>query len=142
MTPRQPLSPKWSDEEILDAIRSHHLSTGEAPRRVDWKRSSDQHPSASTVELRFGSWSKAIAKAGLTPPRRGPRGPRWTRARILDAIRRHYELFQRAPSHRDWVASAPEHPSSATVINRFRSFQEAVRAAGLTPGQSQERIAS
>ena len=82
----------WSDEAILEAIKSFYVEFGRPPavndwnpakaarlghwerralyqqRRVDW-------PHASVVQRAFGSWSAAIEAAGLQPRERGkPRG--------------------------------------------------------------------
>jgi hypothetical protein len=74
----------------------------------------------------------------------------YTRAELLDAIRRWVELYGSAPARTDWaperarqrcdpdVAAAKvaryesgEWPSAATVRNHFGSFRAAVEAAGV-----------
>jgi AcrR family transcriptional regulator len=74
------LRDRWSAPAILDALRAWSAATGRAPRRRDWSgedpaRASDaqrrwmrEHPrwpSSSCVCAHFGSWSAALAAAGL-----------------------------------------------------------------------------
>jgi hypothetical protein len=71
---------RWSDEAIIRALRDWVAETGDPPRRQDWsgerpeRASPAQHkwmrehpywPSSSCVAAHFGSWSKALAAAGL-----------------------------------------------------------------------------
>ncbi len=72
---------RYTDDEILDAIHRWHAEHGEPPRSGDWRRLSDEHPSTSTVKVRFGSWANAIEAAGFPRPKRGvSRPPRPTPA--------------------------------------------------------------
>jgi hypothetical protein len=71
---------RWSDEAIIRALRDWVAETEDPPRRQDWsgeqpeRASPAQHkwmrehpywPSSSCVAAHFGSWSKALAAAGL-----------------------------------------------------------------------------
>jgi hypothetical protein len=55
----------------------------------------------------------------------------WTRERILQAIDAHARHLGRPPKSREWGRGTAEHPSVVTVRNRFGSWNEALRAAGL-----------
>jgi hypothetical protein len=55
---------RWRVEEIAAAMRRHADRTGRLPRRTDWRRAGDDHPSASTVYRIVGSWERAVKAAG------------------------------------------------------------------------------
>ena len=63
--------PRWSREEIVAAIRAHHESTGSPPRATDWARSGPDHPARSTVNRVVGSWTRALALAGVVDQQKG-----------------------------------------------------------------------
>lgn len=64
-------SRQWTDEEIFEALNAWAAKHGgEAPPATAAKAANGL-PSTCTVQRRFGSWSKAIAAAGLEPRPRG-----------------------------------------------------------------------
>lgn len=119
---------EWGTEEILEAIRKHHLRSGAAPRSSDWDRASTDHPGTSTVRIRFGSWNNALVKAGVPaiPLRR-----EWSRSEVLLALRADARKNGRAPTSRDWHLASEEHPCGRTVTRMFGAFDVAVKEAGL-----------
>lgn len=59
---------KWTDEQILDAIRSiavDGIATTTAYDRVEGNGRKGQMPTRCTIVWRFGSWRKAVHAAGL-----------------------------------------------------------------------------
>ena len=112
-------------------------------------------PSVGMVRRQFGTFNAAVQAAGL-PPRQGPRrvkrhltGPEQVLAAIVEWTRRYGE----PPTQADWdpvrarrlgqqwrIARYTEGdwPSLNTVLNRFGSLGEAVRAAGLQPRKAGE----
>lgn len=60
---RAPLTRAWSGEEIVHALRRHARAHGRLPTARQWTRRGPDHPPASTVVLRFGSWSAALHAA-------------------------------------------------------------------------------
>lgn len=72
---------RWTRENIVYALELWHRRHLYAPTPSEWQRAGEDHPSRQTVLNVFGSWSAAIAAAGLRPRRRGePRQP-WFRRR-------------------------------------------------------------
>jgi hypothetical protein len=55
----------WSDDEILDALRTWTHEHGRPPSVSAWGRGTLEHPVAGTVKRRFGRWSAAVAAANL-----------------------------------------------------------------------------
>jgi Homing endonuclease associated repeat len=96
------------------------------PLSIDWRRAATDHPTASLVQGRFGSWRAALEAAGVAPG-----GVEWTRERVLDAIRAHIDRQGRPPLSSDW--RRPEDvsiPATHVVVNRFGSWRAAIAAAG------------
>jgi hypothetical protein len=57
---------RWSEAEVLHALRAWATTHGRAPHMSDWRRATAQHPHPNVVVERFGRWSLALAAAGLT----------------------------------------------------------------------------
>jgi hypothetical protein len=135
---------RWTDDAILSAIRLFDTRHGRPPTTTDWSPAAASSsgrmphpddgpgdcPSPHTVRRAFGSFPAAVRAAGLEPARTGG-SVRWSRARVLAALRDFADCHGRPPTSREWARACLSHPSSATVRKRFGSFSEAVRAAGL-----------
>lgn len=117
--------PKYSDEQIIEALRNVHRQYGVATSHpggtYDQARWDDPAmPSHSTVMLRFGSWGDALEAAGLT---RNPSRPYQTRFHSEDAIRavracRDELGLGRAPTqgeYDDWSRGLVDYPCTTTV---------------------------
>lgn len=59
--------PTWTRGRIIDAMAEWARTHGRPPRTTDWQKTDPdgRHPTMMTVFSRFGSWSQAIAAAGL-----------------------------------------------------------------------------
>lgn len=129
---------RWSDEEILDAIRDAALYEFPLTANAYTELLSVgqiQGPSLRRVGQRFGSWSAACEAAGVVPGQawRDNYESRWSDADLLQVLRR-YLLDPNAPNsaHRfdEWKrVHIPDGPSGATLRNRFGSWTEAKRRA-------------
>lgn len=60
---------KWTDQEILDALKYWAERYGRSPRSEDWLRFDPEglRPTAQTVWQRCGGWTDALIMAGLEP---------------------------------------------------------------------------
>lgn len=59
---------RWSDQEILDALKAWADEHGRSPKWNDWQYAGEGRPTATTVWFRCGSWADALVMAGLEPP--------------------------------------------------------------------------
>jgi len=129
---------RWSDEEILDAIRqaavyefpltanaySDLLSVGQV-----------EGPSLPRIGQRFGSWSAACEAAGVVPGQtmRTHYESQWSDSDILTIVRRYLEDPAVPNSIQGYDAwrrtNAPDGPSGQTIRNRFRTWTEVKRIA-------------
>ncbi|WP_423743545.1 homing endonuclease associated repeat-containing protein [Haladaptatus sp. SPP-AMP-3] len=85
--------------------------------------------SPSTYQSRFGSWNDAICQAGLTPNSR--HRPKYSNAELLSDIQTLANSLDRTPTREDMRERGTHSPS--TYLERFGSWQTAVKEAGLTP---------
>jgi hypothetical protein len=128
---------RWSPEqrEAIAALRELEAEIDRTPTQTIW-RASGRQPSERTIRTLFGgSWSAAIKAAGLPPNMRSwikIRTPGLLERHILTRMREWADEHGRAPTAREWSA-AGEIPSVTTVVLRFGSWNNAIRAAGLTP---------
>jgi hypothetical protein len=88
---------RWSDREIVEALRDWAARYDRPPLSSDWRHAAPDHPSVALAQRRFGSWRAALDAAGLAPRR-----PEWTRERVLAAIRTHIDRHRRPPLSSQW----------------------------------------
>jgi hypothetical protein len=62
----------YSDAHMLGGLQVEALRLGRGPSAAEWD-AAGRKPGSSNFTLRFGSWTKAIRAAGLTPHGRGRR---------------------------------------------------------------------
>lgn len=65
------MAARYTDEEILQAIRDLADRLGRTPKRLEFDELGNSCTSM-TVLNRFGSWSKGCEAAGVDVPRKGP----------------------------------------------------------------------
>lgn len=115
-----------SDEELLSDLKRVAKEIGESPSSTQYREHGEY--SAVTIQERFGSWNKAKNEAELSANSVG-------RSSITDK-----ELFQDLKSVAEQLGHSPtqseyrEHGeySSATIQNRFGSWNKAKEEAGLS----------
>lgn len=73
--------------------------------------------------------------------RREPRRPKvWTEQLIVAAIRTWVKEYGELPRANDWRQATAGYPCLTSVVDRFRSWNEAILAAGFTPRRSRSRV--
>lgn len=121
-----PRRPVWTQDRIIDALRSWHNDHDRVPSPRDWTRATTEHPHTSAVYKRFGSWLAALEAAGLPTTIM-----RWTDTLIIAAMRDWAREHGQPPTANDWAtARAATHPNTSTVIERFGSWNNGLAAAG------------
>lgn len=136
-------APAWTRDTVLAALREWAKETRAAPKRDDWaatpnrgrarnekwSREYPRWPSAAEVVTHVpAGWNAALAEAGLALRL----SPRWTRERILAALREQARRTGRVPTPRDWARATPGiHPGRSTVTRMFGTWRAAIAAAGL-----------
>jgi DNA invertase Pin-like site-specific DNA recombinase len=121
----------WEKAEVIGALQGWADVNGRSPTQADWRYSGAGHPCALTVRRRLGAWERAVRKAGLAPPPRGPRHDRWERLELIEALGAWARRHGRPPTSAEWVHARSEHPCASSVRQEFGRWNDALRAAGL-----------
>jgi hypothetical protein len=125
---------RWSDEEMLSALRTAQAEAGGVLTRHYLTRhrpgARGLLPSASAVVKRFGSWRCVCELLGQPDPQRKGTVRQWTDEAILSALRRleaelgrpltARHLYQLRTGHKGQVGAFP---SYKTVHDRFGSWR-------------------
>jgi hypothetical protein len=119
-----------SDEEIIAALQEWAARHGRPPNSAEWLEGSPDRPGSLCVRRRFGSWERALRRAGLKPNHRR-QGRYWTDGEMIHALKTWTNLHGRPPRAKDWTAAQRSHPCARSVTIRFGTFAAAVAAAGL-----------
>jgi hypothetical protein len=115
-------------EELLDSLRTLANEIGRPPTISECNAASET-ASARTYQNRFGSWIDALHAAGIDP-RDAPRSVPCEE--LLADLRHLAEILGRSPSRSDCDAHSSV-LSSSTYCQRFGSWNETLRVAGLDP---------
>ncbi len=131
--------PRYTDDELLVSLREAALELpspmGYHAYRI-WagQRERDGHPcpGPQVAQLRFGSWRRALVRAGLPANRAG--GPRCTFAwpDVVTAVAACWRELGQSPSvarYETWRAGRAGLPSPATVRRQVASWNDLLVAA-------------
>ena len=132
-------SRKWSEVEILDALRAAWaaISTTESVTGLSYARYNQlvhdeivEGPTSVRVLQVFGSWADAAEKAGVPAGKKPNRTftSAWTDEDILEDVRRYLADPNTRGSFAGWNAwkkiNAPQAPSGAMILNRLGNWSE------------------
>ena len=117
-----------SKREVIHELWSLASQLGRAPCASEVNERASL--SVSTVRNRFESFETAVRQAGLEPYR-PKQTNRYTKADVIDAIQRLADDLGTAPTNDEMTARGDCSPETAQRL--FGSWNDAVRAAGLTP---------
>ena len=114
-----------SKKELLNLIKGYYEETGKVPKSRDFRRCVGKYPNPATYIKHFGSWNKALLKAGLKPYRP------YTKEELIDILRTYYEEKGKIPKAQVFQFSKKKYPSPTTYIKYFGSWNNALVEAGI-----------
>lgn len=113
------------DEELLEFLRKFDRENGRSPKMEDFL-GNPKYPSFATYQKRFGSWNGALKIAGLDINR----FTKTTNEELLRYLQEFYDIHFRPPTQLDFNSN-PKYPSFGVYIDRFESWEDALRLVGL-----------
>ena len=121
---------RWTAAQIIAEIRDLH-TVGEPLTVANMRRLGyGGMVAAAYRQPSLGSWRAAVAAAGLAYERAAPRQRKWTRPRIIAAIRQRYVRGEEL-SYNQIKRSQPYLLAAARAPRNFGSWRAAIEAAGL-----------
>src|SRR4051812_43312960 len=131
---RTRLRRRYSDDQILDALRASAERLGRSPtmKEFDADAGAGIHP--QTVIDHFGTWNAAKRAAGLMPRRFATREELVAQLRLLGAD------LGRTPTVQDLRARRGTMPSASLYWHTFGSLTNALREAGFDVAVGEERL--
>jgi len=115
----------WPRDKILNALKKERGPEG----LVRWADLRLRYPRLRRAALvRFGSWSAALAAAGVREPPRERTG-RWTREKILEALK--HDQREGADLSRESVRARRGGGLVQAGVRHFGNWDDVLRAAGL-----------
>lgn len=147
--PTKPGPIVYTDQQLLSRLRSLALGEPTLGRRTYDRRRDPDDPSRALYEARFGSWGKALKRAGLSaitqPAHLHGATTRWTIPQLIAAVRRcrdetgsttvaAYEAWRTGSATSE--TTKPAMPPAATIRFRLGSWSRATRIAHEDEGQT------
>ena len=131
---RAGLRRRYSDEDILDALRAAAKRLERSPTMREFAQDPESRIHPQTVIEHFGTWNAAKRAAGLFPRRF------LTREELLAQLRALGDELGRIPTARDLAARRRSLPSASLYAHTFGSLTNALREAGFDLPVGEERL--
>src|SRR3954447_1408298 len=131
---RTRLRRRYSDDQILDALRASAERLGRSPTMKEFAADPGAGMHPQTVIEHFGTWNAAKRAAGLMPRRFA------TREELVTQLRRLGEELGRTPTARDLDERRGTMPSKSLYWHTFGSLATALREAGFDVAVGEERL--
>jgi hypothetical protein len=125
---------RYSDEQILEELRSHARRLGRSPTMREFAADPDTRVHPQTVIEHFGTWNAAKRAAGLVPRRFA------TREELLEVLRSLGQELGRIPTARDLDERRGRMPSKSLYWHTFGSLSAALREAGYEIAVGEEKL--
>lgn len=125
--PSESRQTQYSDPDLREHLRAVAADLGRPPT-VD-EMNAMEGPSALTYQYRFGSWGTALKEAGLDPSTVPSQG--LSDEELVADLQALADELDTTPTQRDMRERGSHSPT--TYARRFGSWNDALRAANLTP---------
>ena len=125
---------RYTDAQILDALRSCAERVGRAPTMKEFAADAETTVHPQTVIEHFGTWNAAQRAAGLVPRRFA------TREELVALLRALGDELGRMPTARDIDERRGRMPSKSLYWHTFGSLSNAFREAGFDVAVGEERL--
>ena len=131
---RAGLRRRYSDEQILAALRASAERLGRSPTMKEFGADPEAGMHPQTVIEHFGTWNAAKRAAGLMPRRFA------TREELVLELRKLGAEVGRTPTAQDIRARRGTMPSASLYWHTFGSLSTALREAGFDVAVGEERL--
>jgi hypothetical protein len=125
---------RYSDEQILEALRASAERLGRSPTMKEFAADPDADMHPQTVIEHFGTWNAAKRAAGLMPRRFA------TRDELVARLRELGDELGRTPTAQDIRDRRGTMPSASLYWHTFGSLANALREAGYDVAVGEERL--
>jgi sulfur relay (sulfurtransferase) DsrC/TusE family protein len=124
----------YTKNELLQILVDFEKEYSRCPTQKDFI-SNSKFPDPSTYSNNFDSWSNALELARIDTKEHGNK---YTERELLDFIIDFYNINGKNPTTKDFNR-LPGYPDSSTYRQRFGSWPNAIKKAGLTPKRETPR---
>src|SRR4051794_11834890 len=131
---RTRLRRRYSDDQILDALRASAERLGRSPTMKEFDADPEAGGHPQTVIDHFGTWNAAKRAAGLMPRRFA------TREELVAQLRLLGVELGRTPTVQDLRSRRGTMPSASLYWHTFGSLTNALREAGFDVAVGEERL--
>lgn len=132
---------RYTDDTLIFALKFLTYKLGHVPTTKEVRESKGLIPPVSTYERHFknakegmGGWKAAQIIAGSIPTEAEKTYPEVTNEKLLDDLRRKALQEGRTPTKK-MVDEDPTMYNSSMYISRFKSWNRAIKLAGLKPNK-------
>lgn len=133
---RETSNQRTERETLIETLQSLADEVEGTPTLRELQRHDDT-PGRRPFERVFGSWNNALWAAGLDTNRESPMAERYDRDELLTHIKRVANEIGRTPPIEEFT-SREDTPSVTPYFREFDTWNNAVKAAGLTPNPQVE----
>ncbi|MCY9308676.1 hypothetical protein MOF23_06765 [Bacillus inaquosorum] len=123
LTPNKMKTKTYTEKELIEALQHKAKELGRLPKGREIKQ-------WATIRNHFGSFHKGLEVAGLIP--NNTRKKPYTKESLIEILRQKADELGRSPK-------AKEVKQKAIIIKHFGSFNDGLKAAGLTPNQTRRK---
>lgn len=111
---------RYTEEELLNELRNFYITENRIPIFKDFV---GRQPGGTTFRSRFGSWNKALGKAGISLNQK-----KYTDDQLINDLVNFYKENGRSPSESDYYT---RQPSISTYRYHFGTWSNALKKAEL-----------